>query len=246
MKIELENWLHNCKPREFEWKNEQEVWSKIDCRLEKTYTTEEEIKKRFPGDIDKLAREMSDGERKELLFLANEDITIWAGKTSDDKVWIEIMVGFECDCSEYCERLTLEGEMKTVLELLQQLIPTKGEREKWFEEKWQRNKQIREYIEVTYDFKPINNWTVQIVPKSRSNDAFLKTVEQRQFFWRNIVLRSWINEEITIKRVLHSSTIHDLIATLSDGFQVQELDEWINQNFFKRGLSSRQGRSDHG
>jgi hypothetical protein len=63
-----------------------------------------------------------------------------------------------------------------------------------------------------------------------------KTAEQRRFFWRNIVLRSCSKEEIILRRTLCESTIRDLVAIFSGGFQAEELDEWLRYNFFRRGL----------
>ena len=64
----------------------------------------------------------------------------------------------------------------------------------------------------------------------------LRNVEIRQFLWRNIILRSWTKEEIILRRALTVSAIHDLIAQSTRGFQVSEIDIWITQNLFKRGL----------
>lgn len=66
-----------------------------------------------------------------------------------------------------------------------------------------------------------------------------KIVEQRRFFWRNIVLRSCSKEEIILRRALCESTIRDLIAMFSGGFQAEELDEWLHHNFFRRGLMDK-------
>jgi hypothetical protein len=64
----------------------------------------------------------------------------------------------------------------------------------------------------------------------------LANAEIRQFLWRNIILRNYTKEEIILKRALTVSAIYDLIAQSTQGFQVFELDVWITQNLFKRGL----------
>ena len=66
----------------------------------------------------------------------------------------------------------------------------------------------------------------------------LMFVEKSQFLWRNAILGSWTKEEIMKKRVLSTSAIKDFVASVTNGFQVYELDNWVEQNIFKRGLEA--------
>ena len=40
------------------------------------------------------------------------------------------------------------------------------------------------------------------------------------------------------RRVLSTSTIKDFLASVTNGFQVYELDNWVEKNIFKRGLEA--------
>jgi hypothetical protein len=160
MKVELSNWEHNSKPRQFEWKTDDETWSKI-CSLQETdfITSLSEAQKR----------------EAEELMVPLESIKMWTGWALDKEVQIKITKGFPCDCSEYLENLTLEGEASFVQELVRKLIPSKEEMEEWCREKWQRRKEIEEYVNATFDFKPIDDGSgvglvFQIVRKTQNND----------------------------------------------------------------------------